>query len=276
MDDYKSKVNRRKGNVERKGQMRIVDCRSLNETEKFCMMTVRLIFKQKAHEKKVVDIHMDKFTRIPKHIGIIPDGNRRWAEGEGLAKQEGYTHGIDPGLQLYEACLALGVEEVTFYGFTMDNTKRPSIQKMAFQKACTDSVNALKKRDADLLVIGNEESSVFPEELKPYRTRKRFGEGKMKVNFLVNYGWNWDLKHAMNDADAQNGGNILPYLASKDISRMDLIIRWGGRTRLSGFLPVQSVYSDIYVIDTLWPDYEDAQFMDAIRWYQDQDVTLGG
>lgn len=219
---------------------------------------------------------MKKFTRIPKHIGIIPDGNRRWAEGEGLQKQEGYTHGIDPGLQLYDACLALGVEEMTFYGFTMDNTKRPAIQTLAFQQACIDSVESLKQRDADLLVIGNEESPLFPEELKAYTTRTKFGTGKMKVNFLVNYGWNWDLKHALTHPDIEKGGNISSYIASHDISRMDLIIRWGGRTRLSGFLPVQSVYSDMYVTDSLWPDYDQSHLQDALVWYQDQDVTLGG
>jgi len=219
---------------------------------------------------------VENFKRIPRHIGIIPDGNRRWATGKGLRKQDGYNHGIEPGLKLYEACLKLGVEEITFYGFTMDNTKRPSVQKYAFQQACVDSVNELKKRDADLLVIGNEESKVFPEELKPYRERTRFGEGKMKVNFLVNYGWNWDLEQSLKKEEAIKSGKVTDYVASHDISRIDLIIRWGGQRRLSGFLPIQSVYSDIYVTDTYWPDYDDQQFYEALRWYQEQDVTLGG
>jgi len=63
---------------------------------------------------------------------------------------------------------------------------------------------------------------------------------------------------------------------SSDISRIDMIIRWGGRMRLSGFLPVQSVYSDMYVIEDMWPEYEDEHFDMAIKWYQNQDVTLGG
>jgi len=115
----------------------------------------------------------------------------------------------------------------------------------------------LKKRDADLLVVGNANSKVFPEELKPYTTRKRFGEGKMKVNFLVNYGWNWDLNQALENKEAISKGKLVDYVASKDISRIDLILRWGGRRRLSGRLPIQAIYSDIYVIDKLWPDYED-------------------
>ncbi|SEK18097.1 undecaprenyl diphosphate synthase [Carnobacterium iners] len=219
---------------------------------------------------------MKTFKRLPRHIGVIPDGNRRWASSRGMQKQDGYEHGVGPGLELYEACLKLGVEEMTFYGFTMDNVKRPSIQARAFQKACVDSVRELQKRDADLLVIGNTDSKLFPEELKPYTTRTRFGEGKMKVNFLVNYGWDWDLNQALQDKETLVSENVASHIASKDISRIDLIIRWGGQRRLSGLLPIQSVYSDFYVLDQYWPDYEEKQLFEALRWYQKQDVTLGG
>ena len=203
------------------------------------------------------------YKRIPNHIGVIPDGNRRWAIGKGLEKKDGYQFGISPGFQLYELCRDLGVKELTLYGFTTDNTKRPAAQKEAFQKACVNAVMDLVDRDAELLVVGNSDSSCFPEELLPFTKRVKFGEGKIKINFLVNYGWEWDLNH-------ENG------LASKDISRMDLIIRWGGRRRLSGFLPIQSVYADIYVLDELWPDFIPEQFYEALNWYQKQDVTLGG
>lgn len=220
---------------------------------------------------------MKKYSRMPKHIGVIPDGNRIWAVAKGLGKQDGYRNGIGPGLDLYEACYELGVEEMTFYGFTMDNTKRPSLQTKAFQKACVDSVNELKKRDAELLVLGNTDSKVFPKELLPYAMKRtKFGKGKMKVNFLVNYGWNWDINYALNSEEAKESGNVLDHIASKDVSRMDMVLRWGGRRRLSGFMPIQSVYSDIYVIDEYWPDYKNQHLYDALDWYQETDVTLGG
>ena len=73
-----------------------------------------------------------------------------------------------------------------------------------------------------------------------------------------------------------NRTSITGNLYSKDISRIDLIIRWGGHTRLSGLLPVQSVYADFYSIDTLWPDFKPEEFIDALTWYDKQDVTLGG
>ncbi len=207
--------------------------------------------------------------RLPNHIGIIPDGNRRWASAKGLTKEKGYTYGIDPGLLVFKLCQQYGIKELTFYGFTADNTKRPAYQKEAFIKACIDAVNMLSKEDAELLVIGNSSSPLFPKELIPFTKRQTFGKGGIRVNFLVNYGWEWDLNYNMNSCSKS------PF-QSQDISRIDLIIRWGGRRRLSGFLPIQSVYSDFYIIDDFWPDFKPSHFTDALDWYNIQDVTLGG
>jgi undecaprenyl diphosphate synthase len=91
------------------------------------------------------------------------------------------------------------------------------------------------------------------------------GQG-MKVNLLINYGWEWDL------AGLKTEGAI----RSHQIPRMDLVIRWGGGRRLSGLLPVQSVYADIFVVDEYWPDFRPAHLQRAIEWFKDQDQTLGG
>ncbi|MEJ6951924.1 polyprenyl diphosphate synthase [Natronospora cellulosivora (SeqCode)] len=211
--------------------------------------------------------------RIPEHIGIIPDGNRRWAEANGYTKDKGYTNGLGPGLQLYHICKELGVKELSYYGFTTDNTKRPKKQYHAFVQACVDAVKLLSNEDAELRVIGNSKSPMFPEELLAYTKRKTFGNGGMKINFLVNYGWHWDL---LNLYKAKNKNKIKNHLCSDDVSRIDLIIRWGGRRRLSGFLPVQSIYSDFYVIEDYWPDFKKEHIYQALDWYQKQDITLGG
>lgn len=210
---------------------------------------------------------MESFKRIPKHIGIIPDGNRRWAQENGYDKSEGYLHGITPGFELYEMMLECGVQEATFYGFTKDNNKRPKNQREAFTKACVNAVELLSGKDANLLVIGNTDSPAFPIELKKYANKRiPFGRGLINLNFLVNYDWEWDLKSLMENK----------HLASSEISRVDLIIRWGGRSRLSGFLPIQSVYSDFYTINDYWPSFSRSHFLNAMKWYQDCDVTLGG
>ncbi|MGE4276573.1 MAG: undecaprenyl diphosphate synthase family protein [Lawsonibacter sp.] len=210
---------------------------------------------------------MESFRRIPSHVGIIPDGNRRWAQENGYQKKDGYAHGITPGFELYEMLLRYGIKEATFYGFTKDNNKRAKDQREAFTNACVDAVELLSGRDANLLVIGNTNVTAFPEALKPYANhRVHFGRGLININFLVNYDWEWDLETLMEHKR----------LASHEISRIDLIIRWGGRRRLSGFLPAQSVYADFYVIDDYWPDFKTSHFLDALNWYQDCDVTLGG
>ncbi len=219
---------------------------------------------------------MKQFKRLPQHIGIIPDGNRRWAQSNGLNKEDGYEHGIDPGFELYRECIELGIKEMTFYGFTQDNTKRPAAQTKAFQKACVDSVMQLSGQDANLLVVGNTVSPLFPKELLPFTKRATIGKGLMNVNFLVNYGCDWDLSHSMKSVQENGKDNFTAGIASSDISRIDLIIRWGGRRRLSGFLPIQSIYADFYIIDDMWPEFKLQHLYDALEWYQSQDVTLGG
>lgn len=202
--------------------------------------------------------------RIPRHIGVIPDGNRRWAKENGLRKEEGYAFGLKPGLKLLQAARKFGVQELTYYGFTVDNCKRPKEQVKAFSNACIEAVKMLEQEDAELYVVGNTQSACFPEELLPYTTPKAsFDRGKasIKVNFLVNYGWEWDMKNDW---------------VSRNIPRVDMVIRWGGMCRLSGFLPIQTVYSDFYIIKALWPDFKETQFEEALEWYQMQDVTLGG
>lgn len=222
---------------------------------------------------------MINYKRVPRHIGIIPDGNRRWAQEHGYGKHAGYDYGIQPGVSAYQACRELGVSELTFYGFTVDNTKRPAEQKEAFQKACVAAVTALCEYDAELLVVGNTRSVAFPQELLPLANKPVvFGKGGIRVNFLVNYSWSWDLNYPLRQKKpaAIDGQDMLKNIASHDISRLDLIVRWGGRRRLSGFLPVQSIYADFFVIDEYWPDYRQEHLEQALAWYQQQDVTLGG
>jgi undecaprenyl diphosphate synthase len=201
-------------------------------------------------------------TAIPKHIGFIPDGNRRWADARGLPREDGYARGIAPGLELFELCRATSIEEVSVYCFTQDNTRRASAQTAKFRAAAVEFALEIYSRGAALLVLGDDHSALFPDELR--RFRQRTGEG-IKVNLLVNYGWDWDLN------GIKNGG-----LRSSDVSRVDLIVRWGGGCRLSGFLPVQSVYADIFVIDEFWPEFKAEHLAQALSWFCQQDRTLGG
>lgn len=201
-------------------------------------------------------------ARVPRHIGVIPDGNRRWAERRSRPRSDGYAGGIGPGLDLYKACRAAGIEEISVYGFTKDNVRRPAAQVAAFKTACVGLAGRLRAERAPLRVVGDRESVSFPDELRePAFSR---GAGPI-VNLLVNYGWEWDVQGLKTGAHR-----------TAEIPPLDLIIRWGGGRRLSGFLPIQAVYADIYVVDNLWPDYRDADFTEALRWFARQDRTRGG
>ena len=200
--------------------------------------------------------------RVPRHVGVIPDGNRRWAVEHGMEKHEGYAHGVLPGLALFEQCRSAGIAEISVYCFTRDNTRRAGVQKQAFINATCELARGVIASGADVVVVGDREGANFPAELAGYETPR--GDGP-RVNLLVNYGWDWDL------AGLKDG-----LIRSHAISRVDLLVRWGGGRRLSGFLPVQSVYADFYVEDALWPDCRPAHLEQALAWYAEQDVTLGG
>jgi len=179
-------------------------------------------------------------------------------------------------MRLLQVCRDLGIEEASVYGFTKENVRRPPDQVQAFRQACVDFVLQAVQAGVAIKVIGDADSDVFPPALKPYVAQRSAGD--MKVNLLVNYGWSWDLAVALaKTASSRARRSELPrLLGSADASRVDLVIRWGGRRRLSGFLPIQCAYADLYVVDTLWPDMQLEEFEHALRWYERQDVTLGG
>ncbi|MBI3296852.1 MAG: undecaprenyl diphosphate synthase family protein [Elusimicrobia bacterium] len=196
-------------------------------------------------------------SRLPRHIGIIPDGNRRWAERSGLGRHAGYDSGVEPGLRLYRACREAGIEELSVFGFTRDNAKRPSAQVEAFRSACAEVGRRLAEAGAEVRAVGDEASPLFPDGLRGLIG----GRGKSpRVNLLVNYGWRWDL----------DGIRFGPHRTA-GIPPIELVIRWGGGRRLSGFLPVQSAYADFFVVDALWPDYQDSHLFEALSWYSTQD-----
>ena len=106
--------------------------------------------------------------------------------------------------------------------------------KMHLKKACVDAVRLIQKEgNVSLLVVGDSSSVHFPEELLKYTQRKEIGIADIKVNFLVNYGWEWDLS-AIRKEGMEQENDVMTQIHSKDISRIDLVIRWGNMRRLSG------------------------------------------
>lgn len=214
------------------------------------------------------------YNRLPKHIGIIPDGNRRWALKSGLRKEYGYKEGITPSKELSEEVLKLGIDEITAYCFTKENVKRPPEQIVAFKEALIEFVDWIDKDLISVLIVGDHKSKVFPKELKKYTKPERNRQYKKKLNLLVNYSWKWDINQI--EKKFFQCDDIIHSIGSREISRIDLILRWGNRSRLSGFVPLQSAYADIYVIEDLYPDFKVEHLHEALKWYETQDVTMGG
>ena len=222
-----------------------------------------------------IGARMPILHRTPRHVGIIPDGNRRWAEQHGLPTAAGYEAGVRPALRLLDLCRELRIEEVSAYGFTKENVRRPREQVSAFRDACVSFALSVVEAGAGLLVVGDANSPLFPDALRSFL--KVRSAGTPRLNLLVNYGWQWDLRVGNTRArDNPDSNDPVRMIASRDVSRVDLVIRWGGRRRLSGFLPLQCAYADFAVVDTLWPDMRDDELIAALEWYQNQEVTLGG
>lgn len=215
-------------------------------------------------------------TRIPSHVGVIPDGNRRWAVARGLPKSAGYEQGIEPAKRFYDVVWDLGVQEVSSYVFTKENMHRPRDQIVAFKAAFAAFIDWIRDKDVSVLLVGDTKSTSFPAEFAHLAVPDEGRSSKRRLNLLVNYSWKWDVAEAARAIAAGKQADPLDHVGSRHVSRIDLVVRWGARSRLSGFLPLQSAYADLYVVDAMWPDFEPEHFYDALRWYSGQDITLGG
>ena len=153
--------------------------------------------------------------------------------------------------------------------------RRPADQVAAFREACVGFALGAVEAGAGLLVVGDADSPLFPDPLRPFAGARC--PGTPRFNLLVNYGWQWDVRAGFARAKSRRGPkDPLDALASSSVSRVDLVVRWGGRRRLSGFLPIQCAYADFSVVETLWPDMRPEELLGALEWYGRQDVTLGG
>jgi undecaprenyl diphosphate synthase len=214
--------------------------------------------------------------RIPTHVGVIPDGNRRWAVARGLPKSAGYEQGIEPAKRFYDVVWDLGIQEVSSYVFTKENMHRPADQIVAFKAAFAAFIDWVRDQDVSVLLVGDTKSAAFPAEFAHLAVPEEDRLSKRRLNLLVNYSWKWDVAESARAIAVGTQGDPLDHVGSRHVSRIDLVVRWGGRSRLSGFLPLQSAYADLYVVDQMWPDFEPEHFYDALRWYSGQDITLGG
>ncbi len=224
---------------------------------------------------------------IPKHIGIIMDGNGRWAKKRGLPRTAGHIQGAKVFKKCVGYCKDFGVECVTFYAFSTENWKRPKAEVDAIMKLFgqyLDDAIKMTEEDAKFVFLGDPEP--LSEELK--RKIKNVTETSAANNGIVcciaiNYGGRDDIVHAVKEIIANDvhiddidEHTISEHLYTKGLPEVDLIIRPSGEQRLSNFLIWQAAYAEYVFMDVLWPDFEKGDLEIAIKEYSKRNRRFGG
>ena len=228
------------------------------------------------------------FELLPSHIAIIMDGNGRWASRRHLPRVEGHRSGITAVRETVEASARLGIDVLTLYAFSLENWKRPEAEVttlMALLKRYLRlELNTLLKNNIRFGVIGRQQelASDIQNELADAvdRTAKNTG---LLFNIALNYGGRAEIVDAVRKAieagvpageiDERRFGEFLYTAGQPD---PDLLIRTSGEMRVSNFLLWQIAYSEIWVTDTLWPDFRAQHLLQGILEYQKRDRRYGG
>lgn len=231
--------------------------------------------------------------RLPAHIAIIMDGNGRWARQRNYPRILGHKAGVDPVRTAVETCAQLGLEALTLYAFSVENWKRPRHEiEGLWRLLCLylrRELPNLKRNDIQLSAIGRLESlpAAVQAELQFVMDKTAQNRG-MRLNLAINYGGRTELVDAVNAMleNARHEGNldaleiteeaISAHLYTAGLKDPDLLIRTSGEMRISNFLLWQIAYSELYVTETLWPDFTRLELLEAIADYQSRDRRFGG
>jgi undecaprenyl diphosphate synthase len=228
------------------------------------------------------------FERLPRHIAVIMDGNGRWAAQRHLPRVEGHRAGIDSVRDIVESSARLGIQVLTLYAFSVENWKRPvtevSTLMSLLKRYLRLELNTLLKNDIRFRVIGrfDELAPDVQDELKAAEEKTASNAG-MQFNIALNYGGRAEIVEAARrmivddvDPDQVDEAMFANYLYTAGQPDPDLLIRTSGEMRVSNFLLWQIAYAEIWVTDTLWPDFRTRHLLEAILDYQKRDRRYGG
>jgi len=231
--------------------------------------------------------------RMPAHIAVIMDGNGRWARRRNLPRVAGHKAGIDPVRSTVETCARLHIEALTLYAFSVENWKRPQSEVETLWRLLRiylrREMPSLMENGVQLSAIGRVEElpAVVRRDLDA-AMRMTSGNDGLRVNLAINYGGRAELVDAVNSMleDARATGtldslrvdeeSISSRLYTAGIPDPDLLIRTSGEMRISNFLLWQIAYAELYVTETLWPDFRTRDLLRAIIEYQKRDRRFGG
>ena len=229
---------------------------------------------------------------LPEHIGIIMDGNGRWAQKRGLPRSAGHKQGARTFREIVRYCRSIGIRYLTVYAFSTENWKRPQSEINAIMNLLRDYLDELERHSDEeqgvLRFIGD--MAPLAEDLRQRiadvqeRTAGREG---ITVNIALNYGGRHEIVHAVQQAvSLARQGTLTPEAVDEALvdslmytagqPPVDLIIRPSGEQRISNFLLWQSAYSELVFMDVLWPDFTPAHLDQAIRVFLSRNRRFGG
>jgi short-chain Z-isoprenyl diphosphate synthase len=222
---------------------------------------------------------------IPKHVGIVPDGNRRYARSVGLSKADAYQLAAHKAVEVIGWCLDLGVEHVSAFGVSQENIAlRPpdevEVLHGALLRFCED-VSLLP--DVRLHLFGDLDGSprdiTASPRLLALSERTDTGPARLVVHVGVNYSALAEVGQVLR-AVRSHGAEVVAlnpagHLLSAGVPAVDLVVRSGGQQRLSGFLPFQTAYAELWFTETLWPEIGRPEFERAVAWYGRQERRMG-
>lgn len=231
-----------------------------------------------------------KFKKVPYHLGLITDGNRRWAKKRGLSALEGHTAGRENFKRILEHCKKRGIKFLTVYGFSSENWTRSKTEvnflMKLFEEGLSDKgdIGRLHKEGVRIKIIGQKYR--LPKSLQ--KVIKKVEDlskdnKKFHLNLAVSYGGKWDICNATQKiikekilAKKITEKLIEKYLTTAGLPTPDLVIRAGGEKRLSNFLLWQAAYSELYFSEKLWPEFSERDLDKALEDFAKRERRFGG
>lgn len=229
----------------------------------------------------------------PQHVAIIMDGNRRWAQSRGMPKLEGHRHGVEAFKKTFQALRERGIPVATFYTFSRENWRRAqeeiSMLMLLFEQVFSEGVRWMREQGSDIRIRISGRIEDFPEKIAGLM-RKAMADTKantgMVINFALSYGGRAEILQAAGRMAEETRGDptalaaitedtFSNYLYTNGLPDVDLLIRTGGEQRLSGFLPWQSVYAELYFSDVLWPDFDERELDKALADFSERKRNFG-
>jgi undecaprenyl diphosphate synthase len=241
---------------------------------------------EEAHILKKLDLE-----RLPRHIAVIMDGNGRWAQKRHLPRMAGHRAGTQSARTTIETCARLKVEALTLYAFSVENWRRPKAEieflMQLLREYIRNEMPLIQRNNIRMRFLGR------PEELpagvqKDTREAKEATAGNtgMVLSIALNYGGRAEIVDAMNAILAERNGHggdatvteeqLSRHLYTANLPDPDLLIRTSGEMRVSNFLLWQIAYAEIFVTETLWPDFNRARLLEALLDFQGRERRYGG